>query len=403
MRRTTHLPRASLRSGTALALLLLLSGLVPLAAQDEPVTDELPPDETTTGDAADASIARFSIPESPAFVFLDATPANVTRPTAPREFAAAFINGIDNAGRVRQGLAVEFQPALLTRPISLETYQRRGIKYILSTAQLSLGTVRSSGDSGATDLAYGIRLLLYDRTDPMADRGFTGELADALGGCTPAVAPDFPGHRDQPLSSPTDSATAALEARITALEDEAGGTDAAACLDAAVDSLATAYARAHWNDLTFGLAWARGHRLTDARFSNSTDLGDRLWLVGGAPVGSYGQLQGYLQWSHTRANADSAKATFLAYGARLTLGSSTLNGFLDVVGESRRGGPAAGKKTTASWTGGIEFRLSDQLWLATGFGRDGRLTQTDGPNVLLANLKWGLSDRARFGRARSEE
>ena len=398
MRWTTHLSHAAFRSGTALALLLLLGGLVPLPAQDEPVTDEPPPDETTAGDAADASIARFSIPESPAFVFLNATPATVTRPTAPREFAAAIINGIDNAGRVRQGLAIEFQPALLTRPISLVTYQRRGIRYILSTAQLSLGTVRSSGDSGSTDLAYGVRLLLYDRTDPMADRSFTGELADALGACTPAVAPDFPGHREQPTGDTMDSATAVLEARIAALEDEAGATDATACLDAAVDDLAAAYAKAHWNDLTVGLAWARGHRLTDSRVTSATDLGDRLWLVGGAPVGTYGQLQGYLQWSRTRIAADSAKATFVAYGARLTLGSSTLNGFLDVVGESRRGGPAAGRKTTTSWTGGIEFRLSDRLWLATGFGRDGRLTQTDGPNVLLANLKWGLSDRARFGR-----
>ena len=397
MRHTTLLRRAALPSTAGLGLLLLLIGPRSLAAQDEPVTVEPPTDTASAGDAADASIARFSIPESPAFVFLNATPSSVTRPTAPREFAAAIINGIDNTGRVRQGLAIEFQPALLAHPVRLEDYQRRGLKYILSTAQLSLGTVRSSGDSGATDLAYGVRLLLYDRTDPMADRGFTGELADALGACTPTVAPDFPGHRDAPASA-TDSATAALEARIATLEDEAGAADATACLEAAVENLAAAYAKAHWNDLTFGLAWAHGYRLSDSRLSGSVDLGDRLWLVGGAPVGSYGQLQGYLQWSRTRTRADSAKASFVAYGARLTLGSSTLNGFLDVVGESRRSGPAATKATTSSWTGGIEFRLSDHLWLATGFGHDGRLTQTSGPNVLLANLKWGLSDRARYGR-----
>ncbi len=394
------LPRAP-RHAVFVAL-LLFTRLPALAGQDEPITVEPPPDAASAGDAADASIARFSIPESPAFVFLSATPASVTRPTAPREFAAAIINGIDNAGRVRQGLAIEFQPALLTRPISLATYQRRGLRYILSTLQLSIGTVRSSSDSGATDLAYGVRLLLYDRTDPMADNGFTGELADALGACTPAVAPDFPGHRDTP-ASPTDSATAALEARIATLEEEAAAADATACLDAAVESLASAYAKAHWNDLTLGLAWARGHRLTDSRLARATDLGDRVWLVGGAPVGSYGQLQGYLQWSRTRVDPDSATATFVAYGARLTLGSSTLNGFLDVVGESRRSGPAAGRQTTASWTGGIEFRLNQHLWLATGVGRDGRLTRTDGPNVLLANLKWGLSDRARYGRGERGE
>jgi hypothetical protein len=368
---------------------------LPLAAQGEPAAD----DSSTTA-AADESIARFSIPESPAFVFLDATPASVTRPTAPREFALAIINGIDNAGRVRQGLAFEFQPSLFIRPVSLATYQQRGLKYILSTAQLSLGTVRSSGDSGSTDLAYGVRLMLYDRTDPMADRAFTGTLADALGACTPTDAPDFPRPRAAPIA---DSATAGLEARIAALEGAAAQGDVTACLDGAVDSLAKAYAEAHWNDLTFGLAWARGHRLTDSRLSGATDLGDRIWLVGGAPVGSYGQLQGYLQWSRTRTEADSAKQSFVAYGARLTLGSSTLNGFLDVVGESQRSGPSAARKTTASWTGGVEFRLTDQLWLATGFGRDGRLPGTDGPNLLVANLKWGLSDRARFGRVRSEE
>lgn len=337
------------------------------------------------GSDADRVIQSFSIPESPAFVFLSASPAQVTRPTTARELAVGLINAIDEDGHVRQGVALEFQPSRFFAPITQATYRRRGLAYILTNAQLSIGTVRVAGDTSVTDLAIGLRLMLYDGGDPLADKkGFADPLANGMLGCLTGdeAPPTLPGRLGD----------------TTRVRQPAPSEQDLACLATVRDSIVTAYAKAHWNAPRVGVAYAHGERLTDQLISQGRGLGNRIWAVAGYPLQQWGQVLGYLQYSSTRLVPDSAATKLLTYGIRAVGGSPTTNGFLELLTESRTGGAEVGDKTTVAWTGGIEFKVGAQLWLSTGIGHDQRLAQGGGPNVVLANLRWGLSDRARFGR-----
>jgi hypothetical protein len=352
--------------------------------------------------ASDEIIQQYSIPESPAFVFLNTSPAKITRPTTPRELVTSLLNAIDDQGRVRQGLAIEGQPSAIFRPVSLDAYQRRGLAYAAANLQLSLGTVRTSGDSSSTDLAYGARVTLYDGADPMADRAFTDSLVADLRQCQlRAGPPPFPLVPDTSASGRIPDSTMAR--RLQALEAFRDSTvrmeresELAACNRAAIETRDDRYALAHWNALHLAAAYAHGSRLSAAATA-TRDLGDRVWLVAGAPLGSVAQVLGFGQWSNTVLDAAprAPSVESWSYGARVLLGKSTFTVFAELISESRHDPPVGVSRSAHSWSGGVEFRLAEQLWLATGFGRDGDVSGS-GPTLVIADLRWGISNKARY-------
>ena len=88
------------------------------------------------------------------------------------------------------------------------------------------------------------------------------------------------------------------------------------------------------------------------------------------------------------------------------MGSTGVNGFLEVVGESRFDEDPGVDEGNTSWSAGLEVRLVRGMWLSTGFGQ--RYAEAEAPDrvVLLANLRWGLSAEPRglvLGPAGSSE
>ena len=321
--------------------------------------------DTTAVETAEA----YAVPESPAFTFLNFAPASVNRPNTPRDFVAALANGVDEDGHVHQGISLEVTPAYLIPGlgVGLSEYQRSFLKRLLNNTQLSLATVRASGDTAATDLGLGLRFTVADNGDPMRDTGYTSQLGDALLACAPAT-PDAP--------------------------------PAVPCMGDAATKLRLGYLKSHWNSTRLTVAFATGLRFDQSQVSETSPLGWNGWAALTAPLGGAGQMIGYFAFTHRPELSGIPKFSSVDFGGRVLVGSPTFNAFAEVVGNSKFDTPATTDNSTAAWSGGVEFKAAENLWLSTGFGT--RFGDTGKPNrvIVLGNLRWGVSSMKRIGVAK---
>lgn len=311
-----------------------------------------------------------AVPESPAFVFLGASPTEVTRPGSVRDFGVALISGIDEEGRARQGLALEATPWFYVPglSISLEDYREDWLEYVLANSQLSLGTARTAGDSAATDLAVGLRFTLFDQSDPMRHEEFADTVAARLRKCLPE-SPD------------------------------ADQAEVDACVDEEMRQAYRQFSGARWNASRAALGIASGVTFMDSQIDAGEYAGFQAWLVGANPVTSHGQI--ILQLTvrdHPELGGEPGYTAF-TYGGRLLAGSASFNGFAEIVGESRSGDAEGIEKNSGRWSTGIELRLAAGLWASAGLGGRFALAGGDRTFVLL-NVRWGFNSEPRLAELR---
>jgi hypothetical protein len=354
-------------------LVLALAIALGLIGQVGPAAAQLP----GTGEAATAAADEIqtAVPESPAFTYLGTSPAAITRPTTLKNLGADLLQGVGADGQVRQGLAFELTPAFYLTKVRLRDYQTSWDKYALSNLQLSLGTVRSTGDTASTDLALGARLPFIDSGDPLRNPAFTDSVGARIiaAGCVPG--------NDSTGGPPAD------------FDPEANAT----CMARAIDSLASSWAAEHWNASALMLAAATGVQLEQSRLGERRWSGLNLWLTGSLGLGRWGSLIVQSTYADNRRSAvDTLQYKALRLGSRLLVGGVRLNGFLEAESEFRWDRSQAVKKDDGQWSAGVEFRVSPELWLSTGFGEP--YTALDGPDrtAVFANLRWGLSRKARL-------
>ena len=332
----------------AVLLLALLAGLAPAALAQKP----------------------YAIPEAPAFTFLGVTPARIDRPTTPRDFFTDVLSAVDSTGAVQQGFALDVAPWSLIPglAIPLSEYQGNPFKYALANTTVSLGTVRSAGSTAATDVGLGLRITLLNRGDPMTDPAFTSGLATALAPCLATVMPDTP--EEQILT----------------------------CAVNAVQPRRAAWLKDHWNQYAVSVAAATGLRLDESRFTDREFLGWAVWSTAALPfLNRRGQLLAQLRYERrNNLGAADEDTNLFTYGARAFYGSSTVNLFAEVVGINDSESVVHGEANSGRWSGGVEFRASDTLWLSTGFGSAfadaGMAEQT----FLIAGLRWDIASRPRL-------
>ncbi|HEY1952667.1 MAG TPA: hypothetical protein VGG76_07660 [Gemmatimonadaceae bacterium] len=134
-----------------------------------------------------AQLPAYNVPDDPAFAFLDVAPKKIANPGTLPALGLALANGIDVDGRVNTGLAVAFLPSSLVRfSPSPDGYRNGRPAFWLYNTQLSLATVRASGDTGSTDLGFGLRTI-FRGPEPYADPEFRDDLAAVLDRCLVAA------------------------------------------------------------------------------------------------------------------------------------------------------------------------------------------------------------------------
>jgi hypothetical protein len=310
-----------------------------------------------------------AVPESPAFVFLGASPTKVTRPGSVRDFGAALISGINADGKVQQGIALEATPWVYVPGLSitLDDYRGNWLKYVLANSQLSLGTARAAGDSATTDLALGLRFTLWDAGDPMRHEEFADDVAARLRKCLP----------DSPDADPA---------------------EVDACVDEQMRQAYAEFSGARWNSARAALGLASGVSFVNSELKNSEYAGFQAWLVGAYPLTRYGQILAQVTFMDQPALADQPDFTEWTYGGRLLAGSSWFNGFLEVVGESRSS-DAALDDSNGRWSTGLELRVASKLWLSAGLGGLFAL-QGEEKTFVVVNVRWGINKSARLDELR---
>jgi hypothetical protein len=299
----------------------------------------------------------FSIPQSAAFTYLDVSPTKVERPTTARDFGAGLMNGIDAQGRVRQGIAVEGAPWPWIPGLSIpaSSYGEVG-KYLLANLSLSVASARSAGDTASTDFAVGLRTTILDRSDPMASPEFRASLRAAAVTCNSADA-------------------------------EATEVSIRLCTAQSNTDLREEWLAEHWNEASLSVALASGARLKDSRLDQGNWSGLTGWASLALPLTDRGQLVVQGRFDH-QAKIDSvASATAWRMGGRATFGSAIFNGFFELEHNSE---PISGADPKTAWTGGVEFRATDEIWIATGFG-EGYSVEPSDKVVLIANVRWRVS------------
>lgn len=325
----------------------------------------------STTAAQDAGLELLTaVPESPAFVFLGASPTEVTRPGAVRDFGVALISGIDEEGRVRQGVALEATPWFYVPGLSipLAEYREDWLKYMLANSQLSVGTARTAGDSAATDLAVGLRFTLWDRGDPMRYEEFADSVTSLLRRCLPE-SPD------------TDQA------------------EIDACVDEKMREAYREFSRARWNAGRAALGLASGVRFMDSELDAGDYAGFQAWLVGATPLTNHGQIILQLTFRDRPELGDESEYTAFTYGGRVVAGSASFNGFAELVGESRSGEAEGIEEDSGRWSTGFELRLAAGLWASAGLG--GRFALTGGERTfVLLNVRWGFNSEPRLAELR---
>jgi hypothetical protein len=337
------------------------------------------------GSASDTTLVplTFSVPEAPAFTFLGISPAKVSRASSARDVGAALLNGTDSTGRVLTGVALgaTLWTLIPNVKIGLDAYQRRPAAYALANTQLSLGTARATGDTASTDLALGLRTTLVDRSDPMTSRTFVRALTAALDTCLAR------------LQGPS----LALPSAPPGTPAPGGGDDAVLeCAARANRRLRAEWFRAHWNAPALSWGVGAGWRLPRSELSGLDPLGASTWLTGALPLGASGQMLAQLQYDRRNARDDGDATSLLTYGVRAVRGTKQYNLFAELAG-TRRFETAAGiSRSNAQWSGGIELELLPDYWLSTGVGK--RYTAQGEPDrmVVLANMRWGISSKARL-------
>jgi len=364
------------------------------------------------GQASDSThLWGFSIPESPAFTFLNASPAEVTRPTRPRDLAFALANGLDSLGRVQQGLALDvvpwpWLPGFTPR---LDAYQdrRRWWIYAITNTGISLGTIRSAGDSASTDLALGLRTILFDRSDPMANRSFTDSLRDRSAHCRQAKRDtSFVGVHDTLRLTFLRNGLreevrveVADTARILGVRARPRASERAPCVHAAEEEWRKEWLRENWNRPSLALAAAFGTTLERSLLDDMHFRGFSAWGSGALPVGRRAQAVGQLRFDQLRGDSGGGPNRTVSGGLRGIYGSERANAYAEVLrGAIGDEAPDAGARATR-WSAGLEFRAAEDLWLSTGFGQRYTALRDDGdPVFLIANLRWNVATGPRIGR-----
>lgn len=131
----------------------------------------------------------YSIPESPGFTIIGMTPEDVIHPRTLRDFAVALKDGVDESGRFKTGIALDFTPfqwfvrnqsmadylridtgdidiAKLQEAAQQKPVRRYFNSNMLANTSVSIGTTQGTGDGDeSVNLGIGLHVPIIDHSD----------------------------------------------------------------------------------------------------------------------------------------------------------------------------------------------------------------------------------------------
>jgi hypothetical protein len=160
------------------------TGFAGIMALEAALKDLLPKNQKFIQDKYD-----YSIPESPGFTIIGMTPEDVVHPRTLRDFAVALKDGVDESGKFKTGIALDFTPfQWFVRDQTMASYLRLDTgdldidslradanklpkrKYfnsnMLASTSVSIGTTQGTGDGDeSVKLGIGLHVPIIDKSD----------------------------------------------------------------------------------------------------------------------------------------------------------------------------------------------------------------------------------------------
>ncbi len=374
-----------------------------------------------------AQLPAYNVPDDPAFVFLGASPKRIANPGTLPSLGLALADGIDVDGHVNAGMAVSFLPTSLVRyRLTPEAYRNGRPSFWLYNTQVSLGTVRKSGDAPATDLALGLRTILFG-PEPYADPAFRNRMAGVLDRClTEAAGVDTTlmvierrtGARPAPVRDstrptrilPSNDGTAVGQDTVRIWKAGPNTVDRETAIECGTRGKSRAvksWMNDHWNDATLALSAATGTRFDRSAVSRRASLGSSLWLVGAVPIrltksdgaGSrrtnLGQIAAQLHYVALPGSIAGIDDSSWEGGIRAMAGRAAINGFVELTRNLKK---SEAREDRSSWAAGAEFMVAESLWLSAGVGERYASLLDENRDFVFLNLKWGLARESRLKR-----
>ncbi len=352
-----------------------------------------------------AQLPAYNIPDDPAFAFLGVAPKKVANPGTASKLGLTLAEGIDIDGRVNTGLAVSFLPANIIRysPRS-EVYKNGSPSFWLYNTQLSLATIRSSGDTGSTDLGYGARVILLG-PEPYTDTAFRHDIESAMDRCLLRA-------------EAVDTATMVVERRVggritldtvrtwRVSHNVLNREVAVDCATRAKARIVKAWMDRHWNDATFAFSAAAGARFGQSSVRRMRSLGSGVWLFGGLPirwtkrnqargeVSNLGQIAAQLHYATLPRTTPTTQRNAWDWGLRAVGGTARYNVFGEVTRSLKKG---QSQPDARAWSTGVEYMAAESIWLSVGIGDRFSQVTSNAKTFVFMNLKWGLARESHLG------
>jgi hypothetical protein len=322
------------------------------------------------------------VPTAPAFSFLGASPGQVDRPVTPKTLALSLVNLVDSAGRLKSGVAFDIRLAKLITALmpDLQTYQNDWWARAWASSSFSFATVQAPGDSGSTDLGFGLRIVIADGNDAMRHPEITTRLSSASDTCIAKLLRKK-GQQEEGLQKEW---------------QQADSTFLLSCVGEVVTRVKRE-ASETWNRPSVSIAMAGGTRLLANEWGRQAPLGFRAWLSGSWPFHRQNTLfLAQLQYDASRDPTGSKRSSGLTGAVRALYGNSNYHLFVDL--SSSVSGKTSDRTPAREYSAGLEFKASDQLWLSTGLGTRYTSLGDPGKVVLAANLRWRVLSAPQLGR-----
>ena len=405
-----------------------------------------------------AQLPAYNIPDDPAFAFLGATPKKVANPGTLPKLGLAIADGIDVDGRVNTGLAISFLPSTIIRfSPTPERYRNGTPVFWLYNTQVSLATIRVSGDTGSADLGYGFRTILRG-PEPYTDPSFRDDIASLLDRClfeagqvdsSTLVIQERVGVRAEAVRNPNNPTKVMKPTEGTPVSEDTleltyldskgkptrsekvvvrkirngstitqdtvrawapgpnalNGVVAADCANRRTAPLLKRWMDRHWNDATLALSFAAGMRFAQSSIRRTRSLGTGLWMLGGLPIRrtsgngpasritNIGQIAGQIHYATAGASNVGERSAW-DWGLRAMAGSARSNAFAELTRAVKKR-----SRSARGWSTGIEYMAAESIWLSVGVGdRFSEVTRND-KTFVFVNLKWGVARESELAPA----
>jgi hypothetical protein len=332
---------------------------VPAVAAPSPPIPALSDERGKQEERAKESADAYLVPDAPAFTILGITPATIDRPATITKLGSAIANIVTDKGTVRSGVALEVSLrglGLLDRRRYHDYATQFATRFLARTA-LSIASVSDSATAmtpAQTRLALGLRLVIFDESDPLLAASYVAEVNQAIKDCAP-------------------------------LKENPG--EQAKCEVKKYNEMETKGAVIRWNYGGLAIGAAQSTAFQEARIKDGEADQFGAWLTGAFGVSTW--LQQSLGAKYVRGfAADTHVATF---AERTRVGTEHFRGSLEV--SYAINSPKDSDVPKGQVSLGTELKISDAVWLVANVG--GAINDASDVASLFAisNLKWNLESK----------